>query len=92
MSDSAAVLVVALSQAIERLGAKPLARVVVYATSGVAMERHRFTGLRSLAPRTRRFRLSEATRILANESANPPRAYAVRVRREGARSAAGKSN
>jgi acetyl-CoA C-acetyltransferase len=36
LSDGAAALVVASARAAERLGAKPLARVVAYATSGVA--------------------------------------------------------
>jgi acetyl-CoA C-acetyltransferase len=36
LSDGAAAVVVASGKAVERLGAKPLARVVAYATSGVA--------------------------------------------------------
>jgi acetyl-CoA C-acetyltransferase len=36
LSDGAAALVVASSQAVEKLAAKPLARIVAYATSGVA--------------------------------------------------------
>jgi acetyl-CoA C-acetyltransferase len=36
LSDGAAAVVVASAKAVERLGAKPLARIVAYATSGVA--------------------------------------------------------
>ena len=36
LSDGAAALVVASARAVERLGARPLARVVAYATSGIA--------------------------------------------------------
>src|SRR5205823_7057300 len=36
LSDGAAALVVASARAVERLGKKPLARIVAYATSGVA--------------------------------------------------------
>ena len=36
LSDGAAALIVASAQAMERLGIKPLARIVAYATSGIA--------------------------------------------------------
>src|SRR5437899_7972743 len=36
LSDGAAALVVASARALEKIGAKPLARIVAYATSGVA--------------------------------------------------------
>ena len=40
LSDGAAAVVVGSARAAEQLGAKPLARIVAYATSGVAPEGH----------------------------------------------------